>query len=242
MTERHGDEIEQHSEGCWRIITLQARGSLGIERRDDRRIEQQKMIARYMVRNGGDVVGIGDTRMGGEANAMADYANYEMRLFQQELHDWECSLPGVQPRLKPRQVQYGWSAAGSHRNTNGIWRGGVALAAGDEALRRQQCSIDDCRDWGRYIGRVYKGSEKRKLAVVQVYTPDTTCDVNNDDRGDYSQELGRKAASIKGGVTNNKWSIGKELKKPSDDMIEHPKRLLFSDLRLHLAHYALDPN
>ena len=44
--------------------------------------------------------------------------------------------------------------------------------------------------------------------MVQVYAPDTTYDVNNDDRGDYSQELGRKAATIVGAVTNDdKWSI-----------------------------------
>ena len=78
--------------------------------------------------------------------------------------------------------------------------------------------------------------------MVQVYAPDTTYDVNNDDRGDYSQELGRKAETIVGGVTNEKWSIGEKLKKPSNNMIEHPKRLLFNDLRLHLAHYALDPH
>ena len=59
---------------------------MGTERRDDRRIEQQKAIARYIVRNGGDVVGIGDTRMGNEANVMAKYTNYEMRQLQQELH------------------------------------------------------------------------------------------------------------------------------------------------------------
>ena len=50
-------------------------------------------------------------------------------------------------------IKASWSSAGSSKNRNGAWLGGVAMAAVGEAAKRQQQEAVGCRKWGRYIQR-----------------------------------------------------------------------------------------
>ena len=61
----------------------------------------------------------------------------------------------TQPSAKPAKVQ--WTSAGSYKDENDIWRGGVALGSYGEAVLRLFTVMDDCRGWGRYQGRIYQG-------------------------------------------------------------------------------------
>ena len=101
--------------------------------------------------------------------------------------------------------------------------------------------IDDARGWGRYTGRIYRGKEGKALVVVVVYAPDAQYDALNEERGDYSQRLGQRAATIVEGTTAVKWKPGKPMPRPTAEQLKHPKRLLFSDLKLQLWHYACKP-
>ena len=60
-----------------------------------------------------------------------------------------------QHTVKPAKVQS--TSAGSHKDENDVWRGGVALGSYDTALQRLFTVMGDCRGWGRYQGRIYQG-------------------------------------------------------------------------------------
>ena len=45
-----------------------------------------------------------------------------------------------------------WSSAGSSKNRNDAWLGGVTMAAMGEAAKRQQQEVVDCRKWGGVLG------------------------------------------------------------------------------------------
>ena len=79
------------------------------------------------------------------------------------------------------------------------------------------------------------------VVVVVVYAPDAQYDVLNQERGDYSQRLGQRMAAIVEGTTASKWKPGKPMPQPTADQRKQPKRLLFSDLKLQLWHYACKP-
>ena len=72
--------------------------------------------------------------------------------------------------MKAAKVQ--WTSAGSHKDVNDIWRGGVALGSYDTAVLRPFTVMDDCRGWGRYQGRIYQGRGGKRMVVVMVYAPD----------------------------------------------------------------------
>jgi len=79
------------------------------------------------------------------------------------------------------------------------------------------------------------------VVVVVVYALDAQYDVLNEERGDYSQRLGQRAATIVEGTTAARWKPGKLMPKPTAEQLKHPKRLLFSDMQLQLWHYACKP-
>ena len=58
--------ISGRDEGCWRLLSIQARRCVlkTVDLRRDRRKEQQQQLASYMTEHEGDVVGFGDTRLG----------------------------------------------------------------------------------------------------------------------------------------------------------------------------------
>ena len=56
--------------------------------------------------------------------------------------------------------------------------------------------------------------------------------VSNQERGDYSQRLGQRAAAVVGGTAASRWKPGKPVPRPAADQLKHPKRLLFGDLKL----------
>ena len=102
--------------------------------------------------------------------------------------------------------------------------------------------LDDAREWGRYVGRLYTGEGKRSLllvvgayALVSAYSPGTSSAA-------YAQELGRQASEYKGGVAKAWWKCGDPMPNPTADQIAHPKRLMMADLALHLRAHADDPH
>ena len=53
--------------------------------------------------------------------------------------------------------------------------------------------------------------------------------------------MGQRAAMVVEGTTAARWKPGKPMSKPTTEQLKHPKRLLFSDLKLKLWHYACKP-
>ena len=72
------------------------------------------------------------------------------------------------------------------------------------------------------------------MVVVVVYAPDAQYDVPNEERVDHSKRLGQRAATIVEGTAAAKWKPGKSMPRPTAEQLKHPKRLLFSDLKLQL--------
>ena len=141
----------------------------------------------------------------------------------------------------PRGRRVSWRSAGSHKDEYDIWRGGVALGSYGDAAEREQNVISDGRGWGRYLGRNYRGKGGRVLVVVVIYAPDASYNAADTERGDYSQRLGERAAALRSGTSASKWKPGLSMPCPTEEQVKHPKRLLFSDLALHLWHYASKP-
>ena len=133
-----------------------------------------------------------------------------------------------------------YDAAGSHKTANGVWRSGVLLGSLGEANTRLEGRIGDCRGWGRYIGRVYRGASKKTMVVIETYFPDATYEADNVTREDYSQTLGARAAAALPGVSVARWKHGAAPPKPALVQTKRPKRLLIDDLTMHLRPYACD--
>ena len=72
MIDSSGDPISGRGVGCWRLMSIQARGCMltAVHLRRDRRKEQQQQLASYMTEHDGDVVGFGDTRLGENTGIM----------------------------------------------------------------------------------------------------------------------------------------------------------------------------
>ena len=105
--------------------------------RDRRKEQQQLQLASYMTEHGGDVVGFGDTRLGENAGIMdrlTKRATIERQQERQRQRDMNMNTTvgsGVQTtrtngdaRMPAAKVS--WSSAGSSKNRNGAWLGGVA--------------------------------------------------------------------------------------------------------------------
>ena len=112
------------------------------------------------------------------------------------------------------------------------------MAAVGEAAKPQQEEVVDCRKWGRYLGRIYRGKHKKTMVVMQVYFPDAQYNSTREAES-YSQLLGAKAAMVMKGTPAGRWRLGMAPPKPDS---QHPRRLLMENLETHLIHYALDPN
>ena len=76
--------------------------------------------------------------------------------------------------------------------------------------------------------------------VVQAYFPDSEYVRTGKRCGNYSFELGEKAASAPSGSSWSSWKPGKVPPKPAHALVRHPKRLLMDGITMHLAHYAND--
>ena len=150
--------------------------------------------------------------------------------------------PAGQSDDRPRRrVGLTYDAAGAHKTANAVvWRGGVLLGSLGEANKRMEGRIGDCRGWGRYIGRVYRGASKKTMVVVETYFPDATYESDNATREDYSQTLGARAAAALPGVSATRWKRGAAPPKPTLVQTKRPKRLLIDDLTMHLRPYACD--
>ena len=73
MIDSSSDPISGRGVGCWRLMSIQARGCILTTvrlRRDRRKAQQQQQLASYMTEYDGDVVGFGDTRLGENAGTM----------------------------------------------------------------------------------------------------------------------------------------------------------------------------
>ena len=66
MIDSSGDPSSGRGMGCWRLLSIQARGWMltTVHLRRDRRKEQQQQLASYMTEHDGDVVGFSNTRLG----------------------------------------------------------------------------------------------------------------------------------------------------------------------------------
>ena len=183
MIDSSGDPISGRGVGCWRLMSIQARGCMltaGHLRRD-RRKEQQQQLASYMTEYDGDVVGFGDTRLGenaGIVDRLTKRAMVKRREERQRQRDTSTTVGSRQQTTMSKSdvsvttPKVSWSSAGSSKNRNGAWLGGVTMAAVGEAAKRQQQEVVDCRKWRRYLGRIYRGKNKKTMVVVQVYFPD----------------------------------------------------------------------
>ena len=101
--------------------------------------------------------------------------------------------------------------------------------------------IDNCRGWERYIGRVYRGTSKKMMDVVETYFPDATYEASDAAREDYSQVLGaRAAAAAPPGDSAMRWKHGTKPPTPTLAQTKRPKRLLIDGLTVHLRPYACD--
>jgi hypothetical protein len=118
----------------------------------------------------------------------------------------------------------------------------VALVSIGEAKQRQQDEVVDCRGWGRYVGRIYRGKNKKMVVVVQAYFPDAEFDPDDAGCQNYSQLLGWRASKVIEGTPAGRWRLRMPPPKPTADEVRHPKRLLMADLETHLMLYALNPN
>ena len=100
MIDSSGDPISGRGVGCWRLMSIQARGCMltAVHLRRDRRKEQQQQLASYMTEHDGDVVGFGDTRLGENAGIMDRLTPFFTGLFFVGLPnpiqwDWSVGLP-----------------------------------------------------------------------------------------------------------------------------------------------------
>ena len=55
----------------WRFVSVQTRGCLSVTRRSGKQREQQLQLAGYLAMRECEVVGMGDTRLGGDASDIA---------------------------------------------------------------------------------------------------------------------------------------------------------------------------
>ena len=109
----------------------------------------------YVASGGCDVVGLGDTRLGSDAAKMVRMARGVMgRVSDEQRRRNSAGLRQEQravamaQRRKVGKVQ--WDSAGSHKDENEIWRGGVTAGSYGEAEARTSGSVLDCRGWRRY--------------------------------------------------------------------------------------------
>ena len=105
------------------------------------------------------MVGLDDTRLGDDSSELTRMARSAQlgvareRSLASAADGANASGEGrAQENVKPAKVQ--WTSAGSHKDENGIWRGGVALGSYGTAVLHQLTVVNDCRGWGRYQGRV----------------------------------------------------------------------------------------
>ena len=185
--------------------------------RRGRRKEQQQHLASYMTEHDGDVVGFGDTRLGENAGIMdrlTKRAMIERREERQRQRDTSMTVGRGQQTTRTdgdtsmTVTKASWSSAGSSKNRNVAWLGGVAMAAVGEAARRQQQDVVDCRKWGWYLGRIYRGKNKKTMVVVQVYFLAAQYSSTSTAES-YSQLLGAKAAVVvTQGTPAGRWRLG----------------------------------
>ena len=173
MIDSSRDPISGRGMGCWRLMSIQARGCImtAVHLRRDRRKEQQQQLASYMTERDGDVVGFGDTRLGENAGIMdrlTKRAMIERQEERQRQRDTSTTVGSGQQttrtngNVRMTAKKASWSSAGSSKNRNDTWLGGVTMAAMGEAAKRQQQEVVDCRKWGRYLGRKYRGKNKKR--------------------------------------------------------------------------------
>ena len=109
---------------------------MAAERRTAAHAEQQQVVLDYVADGGCDVVGLGGTRLGNDAAKMNRVARSVMGRISDEQRRRDSAGLGEEQRVaimaqrrKVDKVQ--WDSAGSHKDENAIWRGGVASGSYD---------------------------------------------------------------------------------------------------------------
>ena len=130
---------------------------MAAERRIAAQAGQQQVVLDYVADGGCDAVELGDTRLGNDAAKMNRMVRGVMGRISDEQR--RCDSAGLREeqravamaqRRKVGKAQ--WDSAGSHRDENEIWRGGIALGSYGEAAAGMSGLISDCPEWGRYTG------------------------------------------------------------------------------------------
>ena len=150
-------------------------------------------------------------------------------------NDDDTTSGAAQPTARPHH----WDMAGATKTDGEGWRGGTALLSVGTAKKRMAAHLNDDRQWGRYVGRLYTGEGKRSLLAVEAYMPVSSFSPLTSSAA-YVQELGRRANEYKGEVVKTRWKSGDPMPNPTDDLIAHPKRLMMADLALDLRAHADD--
>ena len=99
----------------WRFVSVQTRGCLSVTRRSDKQREQQLQLAGYLAARECEVVGMGDTRLGGGASDIARLTRTALNgLYNNDTNTADCggaTEPASREQSRPR-------AAAHSNNTN----------------------------------------------------------------------------------------------------------------------------
>ena len=116
----------------WRFVSVQARGYLSVTRRSDKQREKQLQLAGYLAARECEVVGMGDTRLGGNASDMARLTRTALNgLYNNDTSTNNSNTndeqdTGTRPTAgqsaeRPRlRVGLTYDAAGSHMTANDV--------------------------------------------------------------------------------------------------------------------------
>ena len=131
---------------------------------DDSLAELQAPLVGYMAKRRSSIVGAADTRTGHDpTHLQAATRGALMAEARLQHNDDDTTSGAAQPTARP----YHWDTAGATKTDGEGWRGGTALLLGGTAKKRMAARLDDARQWGRYVGRLYTGEGKRSLLVVE---------------------------------------------------------------------------
>ena len=94
----------------WRFVSVQTRGFLSLTRRSDKQREQQLQLAGYLAMRECEVVGMGDTRLGGGASDIARLTRTAFNgLYNNDTNTADCggaTDPAARERRRPSAAAY----------------------------------------------------------------------------------------------------------------------------------------
>ena len=279
----------------WRFVSVQTRGCHSATRCSDKQREQQRQLAGYLAIGECEVVGMGDTRLGGDASDIARLARTALNGLYNDatittaydeaagpadrvqsrsgaaIHDNDTNtVRGTRPEkdsvghdvgatdpAEPDSNIYDDTNIHNNTNTNDAERDAQPPAAQSVARSRLRvgshpcgeaacCLVRsarrtgawrgasataDCRGWGRYVARIYRGASKKTMVVVETYFPGAPYEASDAAREENSQMLSARAAAAPPGVSAARWKRDAKPPKSCDVRAVQPNHL-------KLAHHS----